>query len=95
MPGAAVHVAAHHDAARHREERQEQQDERDVFQKRRVQERLQSGDRTDQHRHWNEDQQAPESRDFSVMMLPGVWAARRGNSAIDIRMPTKGSAQGC
>ena len=73
----AVDVAAHEDAAGDREQRQQQQDERDVFEKRRVDERLQRRGRPDEQRHGNEHQQAPEGRDLALVMLPGMRREKR------------------
>ena len=65
-------VAPDQDAARHGEQREQQQDEGDVVEERRVGERVKAvaGPRISGHRA--RDQERPQGRDLALVMLPGM-----------------------
>ena len=73
----AVDVAAHENAARDREQGEQQQDEGDVFEERRMGESMDRRRRPEGERHGNEHQQAPQGGDLALMMLPDMRRQKR------------------
>jgi hypothetical protein len=87
-----MQVALDPDAARDREQREQQEDEGQIFQQRHMQDGAERRRQPRKERQRHDDERRPDGCDLALVMLPGV-GARSGKSAIESRMPTKGSAQ--
>ena len=73
----SVQVAAHHDAAGHGEQCQEQQDEGDVFHQRRVHQGLARRPQAARHHDGDQRQQSPEGGHLAAVVVPEVMRDKR------------------
>ena len=73
----AAKIAGHDDAAGYREQRQQKQDEGDVFQQGSVNERMYGTRQSDQKRRWYHCERRPDERDLAMVMFPEVGCEER------------------
>ena len=72
-----VKIAGNHYAAGDREQRQQKQDEGDVFQQGSVNERIHCGRQSDEQRRRYRHERRPDERDLAVVMFPEVRRKER------------------